>query len=85
MSVENPTEFDVCVTIATSGIFDTEWYLSKYHDVAESDFDPIIHYVRHGEKEKRRPNPNFNPEDYQGKIIGENILYSYIITHNAII
>ena len=33
-------------------------------DVARSGFDPLEHYLKHGWKEKRKPNPNFDPVAY---------------------
>lgn len=39
-----------------SGLFDAEWYLRHYTDVADAGFDPLIHYVVHGVKEGREPN-----------------------------
>ncbi|WP_124571175.1 hypothetical protein [Burkholderia sp. Bp8984] len=45
--------------IERSGLFDANWYLMEYPDVAESGQDPILHYLIFGAKEGRRPNPNF--------------------------
>jgi hypothetical protein len=46
-----------CKLIADSGVFDKEWYLRRYPDVATSKMDPIEHYLRHGAREGRDPNP----------------------------
>jgi hypothetical protein len=40
-----------------SGLFDAEWYLREYTDVAEAGIDPLRHYIEHGAKEGRAPNP----------------------------
>jgi len=40
-----------------SGIFDAEWYLREYTDVAKAGIDPLRHYVEFGAKEGRAPNP----------------------------
>jgi|GEM_PF-4123753 len=41
-------------------LFDADWYLSTYPDVAESGMDPVLHYLRHGAPEGRNPGPLFN-------------------------
>jgi hypothetical protein len=40
-----------------SGLFDAEWYLREYPDVAEAGIDPLRHYIEHGVKEGRAPYP----------------------------
>lgn len=50
-----PEEFVLCHGIAVSQLFDAEYYLAENPDVADMDMDPIIHYVRHGAKEGRKP------------------------------
>ncbi|MDS0860105.1 hypothetical protein NUV25_20575 [Burkholderia pseudomultivorans] len=56
--------------IAKSGLFDAEWYLQEYPDVAESGQDPILHYLIFGAKEGRRPSASFvavpNPPEASG-------------------
>ena len=37
------------------GLFDPEWYLNYYKDVAEAKVDPLRHYVEYGFKEGRKP------------------------------
>lgn len=49
--------------IRESGVFDTEFYLSST-DIVEADFDPVLHYVRHGAREGRLPSPLFDPRFY---------------------
>ncbi|MEN7538105.1 hypothetical protein ABDJ38_13055 [Aurantiacibacter sp. DGU5] len=50
--------------IEASGLFDTEWYLEMYPDVAESGMAPIRHLVLHGAYELRDPGPNFSAFKY---------------------
>lgn len=42
--------------LITTGIFDPDWYLSQYPDVANEKIDPIDHYLKYGHKESRFPN-----------------------------
>src|SRR6266536_5853307 len=46
-------------TIRASGLFNAEWYLKRYPDVAEAGLDPLEHFVDHGWQEWRDPNPDF--------------------------
>lgn len=39
--------------------FNTQWYLSKYPDVANANQNPLIHYLRHGRAEGRLPHPDY--------------------------
>lgn len=43
-----------------SGLFDSEWYLKHYKDVAKAGMDPARHYVLYGRREGRAPNPDFD-------------------------
>lgn len=45
--------------IRNSGQFDIDFYLKKYPDVENSNFDPIEHYCKFGWKELRDPNKIF--------------------------
>ena len=47
-----------------SGLFDREWYLKQYPDVAALKIDPIRHYLRYGAKEGRDPSPGFSTWGY---------------------
>jgi len=38
--------------------FDSNWYVQQYEDVKEHQFNPLIHYIVHGRREGRKPNPN---------------------------
>ncbi|MBX7483967.1 hypothetical protein [Qipengyuania qiaonensis] len=50
--------------IETSGLFDADWYLELYPDIAQSGEDPIRHYVMHGAYELRDPGPRFSAFKY---------------------
>lgn len=41
------------------------YYLQENPDVARAGIDPILHYVLHGEREGRRPSPDFDPVYYR--------------------
>ncbi len=43
--------------VKRSGLFDAEWYVREYADVAAAGIDPLRHYVEYGAKEGRAPNP----------------------------
>ncbi|OZI56395.1 glycosyltransferase family 2 protein [Bordetella genomosp. 4] len=62
-----PSEESIaCSLIRSSDLFDSAWYLDQYPDVMQAGFDPVLHYVRHGAKEGRRPGPWFDIERYLG-------------------
>ncbi|MDI6026613.1 class I SAM-dependent methyltransferase [Corticibacterium sp. UT-5YL-CI-8] len=42
--------------VRKSGLFDADWYLGHYEDVAQAGIDPLLHYVVFGAKEGREPN-----------------------------
>lgn len=74
-----PSEFDICAAIAKSGLFDVNYYLAANPDVAASALDPILHYVRYGEKEGRNPSRGFILESYAPLYRkNTNILYQHI-------
>lgn len=69
--------------IRSSGIFDVNWYLEKYPDVADEKIDPFEHYLIYGGFEGRDPGPGFSSEWYlrsysDVKIAGMNPLIHYI-------
>src|SRR5690606_26219124 len=47
-----------------SSLFDNDWYLNKYEDVAKSKIDPAKHYLRWGAQEGRDPSPSLNTNSY---------------------
>ena len=42
-----------------SGVFDKDWYLRTYDDVAKAGVNPERHFVMYGAREGRSPNPNW--------------------------
>lgn len=45
-------------------LFDRDWYLAEYADVAQSRIDPWRHFLRHGATEGRHANPFFDTHWY---------------------
>jgi len=50
--------------VGKSGLFDSEWYLHAYPDVAEAGVDPLHHYMSVGWREGRDPGPEFATSSY---------------------
>ena len=50
--------------LAASELFDGNWYLAAYPDVAASGIDPTQHYLRYGADESRDPGPRFSTRKY---------------------
>jgi len=50
--------------IQQSQLFDKEYYLQQYPDVAKSGIEPVLHYVSSGWKEGRNPNATFSTTNY---------------------
>src|SRR5579863_3144808 len=46
--------------VTKSGLFDAEYYLLTYPDVAERNVDPLVHYIEEGAREGRNPYPDFD-------------------------
>ncbi len=51
-------------TILDSGLFDRDWYLARYPDVANDGVDPLVHFSELGWREGRDPGPNFATSTY---------------------
>ncbi len=47
-----------------SSLFNNEWYLAEYPDVAQAGIDPIQHYLLYGASEGRNPSREFNTAYY---------------------
>jgi hypothetical protein len=47
-----------------SGLFDQQWYLSRYSDVAAAGVDPTEHYLQFGAAEGRNPSAKFDTVYY---------------------
>jgi glycosyltransferase involved in cell wall biosynthesis len=50
--------------VKSSGLFDTDWYLTKNPDVALRKIDPLFHYLFMGGFEGRDPSPHFSSAWY---------------------
>lgn len=48
------------VIIQKSGLFDYEFYISKYPDISKNNIDPLTHFLLFGANERRDPNGQFN-------------------------
>jgi O-antigen biosynthesis protein len=50
--------------LASSDLFDHDWYLRTNGDVANADMDPVEHYINYGAEEGRDPGPLFSTRNY---------------------
>lgn len=50
--------------VRTSNLFDMEWYVEQYPDVALQNFDPVLHYLWIGADLGRSPSPRFDGPTY---------------------
>lgn len=51
--------------LSRSILFSTDWYLQTYPEVAAGNWDPLLHYIRYGWRERRQPGPWFDAEYYR--------------------
>ena len=61
----NRSNFRKKVIISRSGLFDEDWYLRTYPDVARNGRDPVQHYIEFGDAEQRDPSRTFNAKWYR--------------------
>ncbi|WP_346351642.1 hypothetical protein N2M06_03820 [Oceanimonas sp. AH20CE76] len=72
--------------LAASSLFNGDWYLKQYPDVAADKLfasNPALHYLKCGGFEGRNPSPGFNSQDYLDAnpdvaAAGFNPLYHYL-------
>ncbi len=50
--------------LLNSGLFDEQWYLARYPDVARAGVRPVMHYLTYGSIEGREPSPLFQTGYY---------------------
>lgn len=50
--------------IRNCGLFDPDWYLRTYEDVAQAGVDPLTHFVQMAASEHRDPGPYFSTSHY---------------------
>jgi len=60
--VEEPRSAEAI--LRNSDVFDSQWYLHHYPDVARAGMEPAKHYLAHGWQEGRRPGPLFDEDWY---------------------
>lgn len=60
----NKAESEQVDALRQCKLFDANWYLAQYPDVAEALLDPYLHYIRHGGAELREPGPDFDTTFY---------------------
>lgn len=70
--------------IRNCGLFDAQWYLRTYPDIAREGADPALHYLLHGATDLRNPGPYFDTGHYLHLYpdiaqIGMNPLVHYIV------
>lgn len=68
--------------ISLNPLFDRDWYLVRYPDIAAARVDPWRHYLIHGASEGRSPNPLFDSDWYcrqypEVRTAGANALLHY--------
>lgn len=51
--------------VRATDLFDASYYLESNPDVAGAGFNPLAHFVAHGDREGREPNPLFDPTHYR--------------------
>jgi len=51
--------------IKSSGLFDENYYLSKYPDIKQSRQDALLHFLRYGGFEGRKPHSDFDTNYYK--------------------
>ncbi|MFC3119983.1 hypothetical protein ACFOHS_23100 [Jhaorihella thermophila] len=56
--------------IRESGLFDGDWYLAAYPDVAAAGLDPAVHFLLHGAEERRNPGAAFRHGPLSGPLPG---------------
>jgi lipopolysaccharide biosynthesis protein/GT2 family glycosyltransferase len=62
---DRPEELrDELALLASSPLFDRDWYLDRYPDVREADMDPALHYLTLGASEGRDPSAAFDTQRY---------------------
>lgn len=71
----------ISAEIENAGIFDRDWYVSKYRDVLISGISPLMHFVRIGMKIGRDPGPDFSTEYYISQVPPAELKDVYPVLH----
>lgn len=74
--------------LSHSELFDADWYLATYPDVAAAGQNPLYHFLAHGAAEGRHPGPLFDTRRYLADnrdvaAAGENPLIHYLLHGRA--
>lgn len=74
--------------VEESGLFDADWYLAAYRDVARLPLTPLEHYLRFGWRMGRSPGPRFDAAGYLEDHVdveesGINPLLHYVVHGQA--
>lgn len=59
-----PGDAEAPALLRGSSLFDADWYLRQYPDIAANKLDPVVHYLGHGASEGRDPGPGFSTRGY---------------------
>ena len=59
--------------LLSSPLFDADWYLAEYPDIARAGLDPAHHYLNHGAGEGREPSPWFDSDHYQRQLAAQGL------------
>ncbi|AYD67196.1 glycosyltransferase family 61 protein [Achromobacter sp. B7] len=62
-------------------LFNTNWYLRQYPDVANAGLNPLLHYVESGAKEGRSPSAYFDATWYTSKYPAANFTQGGALAH----
>jgi len=76
-------ETEQLALLKSSGLFDVEYYVSRYADLISAGIDPAVHYLLHGGTEGRDPHPLFSSSYYLAQCpelvaSGDNPLVHYL-------
>jgi radical SAM protein with 4Fe4S-binding SPASM domain len=79
-----PRDLATLAQLARTRAFDSAFYAREYPDVARSRVPPLLHFVRRGASEGRKPNPWFDTAYYLGanpdvRAAGVNPLLHYVL------
>jgi GT2 family glycosyltransferase len=67
--------------ICQSGLFDAEWYASRYRDVPLTGLEPLEHYVRIGALLDRDPHPLFSASYYRRQLDQQGLTTAAVLLH----
>jgi CDP-glycerol glycerophosphotransferase (TagB/SpsB family) len=71
--------------VSTTESFDADYYLENNPDVRARGLDPLLHFCRHGWRELRRPNPDFDVWWYWTKYLNPSRQALNPLVHYALV